>query len=70
MSAAPEADVHWVWSALGLLSVPLLVALNGRNSIDCDMASPSWVVPCRGVLLVAESAQHFSRVPRRWLGAY
>src|SRR4051794_33975103 len=29
MTPTPEADVHWLWSALGLLSVPLLVALNG-----------------------------------------
>ncbi|HEY1381249.1 MAG TPA: hemolysin family protein [Gemmataceae bacterium] len=29
MTATPEPDVHWLWSALGLLTVPLLVALNG-----------------------------------------
>jgi putative hemolysin len=29
MSAVADADVHWLWSAFGLLSVPVLVALNG-----------------------------------------
>jgi putative hemolysin len=28
-AADPTAEVHWVWTALGLLSVPALVALNG-----------------------------------------
>lgn len=27
--AEPAADLHWAWSAVGLLSVPVLVALNG-----------------------------------------
>src|SRR4051812_42161965 len=29
IAAAAETDVHWVWSVLGVLSVPLLVGLNG-----------------------------------------
>jgi CBS domain containing-hemolysin-like protein len=28
-SAASGSEVHWVWSALGLVSIPALVALNG-----------------------------------------
>src|SRR4051812_40426460 len=29
MAPPPVADIHWAWSALGLLSIPVLVAVNG-----------------------------------------